>query len=122
MYDSVKRFEPMRSGSSANTLAARSSNAKKLVNRAATREVENRARGERAVLGAEPRHERRDLLDLAETPHGDLREHEVDVRLGHLAEHPRLHRGRRHAVHADPGPRKLLAQGFRERDDTGLGS
>src|SRR5205814_7520142 len=48
------------------------------------REVEHRSGGKRAFLGAQPGDHCSDLLDLAEASHGDLGEHELDVRLGHL--------------------------------------
>src|SRR5471032_2206388 len=78
------------------------------------REVEHGAGGERALLAAEPRDEGGDLFDLAEASHGDLGEHEVDVRLRHLREHAGLHRRGRHAVHSYAGLRDFLAEGLGE--------
>src|SRR5829696_5446605 len=74
MYDSVKRFDPMRIGSSASAFAPSTSTAAKialrrvprLVDRAAAREIEDRAGGKRTFFRAQPRNQRGDLLDGAE--------------------------------------------------------
>src|SRR5690242_334683 len=49
------------------------------VGRAPAREVEHGSGREGALLGAQPRDQGRDLLDRAEAPHRDLREHELHV-------------------------------------------
>src|SRR5689334_20676575 len=64
-------------------------------------DVEDAGGRERAFLRREPSDQRRDLLDLDEPAHRDLREHEPDVLVGHLLEDVRLRRRRRDAVAED---------------------
>src|SRR5271165_2133842 len=47
-------------------------------------DVEGAAGRERAFFGGEPGNGRRDLLDEDEPAHRDLRQHEVNLCLGHL--------------------------------------
>ena len=60
-----------------------------------------------------------DLLGLAEAAHRDLRQHVLDVLLGHLVEDRGLRRRRRHAVHGDVVAGELLAERFGQRDQAG---
>ena len=66
-------------------------------------------------------HQRGDLVDLDEPPARNLRQHVVDLLLGHLLEQRGAGGRGRHAVHRDVEVRKLLAERFRQRDHTGLG-
>ena len=84
-------------------------------------DVEYRAGGERAVLAREPAHERRDLVHVDEAVHRDLRQHVVDVLLGHLVEDRGLRRRRRHAVHQHAGLRASLPRRLGQRDHARLG-
>src|SRR5438128_1425189 len=81
------------SGSSCvRTALVKSSCTTNSVCRAPAGEVENRPGRERTLLGAKPRHERSDLIDLSEASHGDLREHELHVLVAHLVEDRGAHR------------------------------
>ena len=106
----------VRPGAAAPDAAAPALRAPSSVGRAAARQVEHRARRERAFLARQPADQRGDLLDRAEAPHRDLGQHEVDVLLRHLVEDGRAHRGRRHAVGADAGAGEFLADGLGQAD------
>ena len=84
-----------------------------LVSRSSAREIKYTTGGEGAVFGAEPSDHGGGFFHFAETAHGDLREHVVDVLLGALFQDVRDDDGGGDAVHADVGLREFFPEGFR---------
>src|SRR5262249_35369996 len=83
-------------------------------------EIKNGAGAERAFFRSQPSHERGDLLWLSEPAQRNLGQHVVDMRLRHLREQGRAHRGRCDAIYADRSIGQFLAQRFRKGNDRGL--
>src|ERR1700722_8541394 len=80
------------------------------IRRPSARNVEHRAGRERTLLRGAKGYQIGDLLDLDEAPARDLRQHVVDVLLGHLVEDRGLGDGRGHAIDRDVVAGKLLAE------------
>jgi hypothetical protein len=99
---------------------ARPRNDRRLIYRPPARNIEHRAGRERAILRREPRDHRRELFDVDETVHWNLRQHVVDMLLRHLAEHFGLGRRRRDAIDQHAGRRQFLGQRFRQSDQAGF--
>src|SRR5262245_13945575 len=76
--------------------------------------------GERAVRRGAKGGKRRDLLHGDKASARNLRQHEIDMFLGHLFEDCRFGRGWRYAVHRDVVGGKLLAKRFGQGNNTRL--
>src|SRR5215470_12922769 len=60
---------------------------------ATARNIKHSAGAKRALLRGQPRHQRGNFGGLPKASHGNARQHELNMRRGHLLEEVGLHRG-----------------------------
>jgi hypothetical protein len=92
-----------------------------LIRRPAPADVEDRAGGERAVVGTEPGDQRRYFLRAAGAAHGDARHHVPDVFRRDLAQDIGLDHRRRDGIDQNAFCCQLFGERFRQADNAGLG-
>src|SRR5438552_13790624 len=90
------------------------------VRRPTAGDVEDGAGAKRTFLGAQPRHESRDLLRLADTPYRDPRDHILHMLGRNLLQDVSIDYRWRHCVDKDAVTRDFLGQCLRQANDSSL--
>jgi hypothetical protein len=88
------------------------------ISRPATRDIEGCRRTEAGLIARQPTDQGRDFLEFPESPHGNLRQHEVDEILFHLGEERTAKHGGGDCIDPDAGGGEFLSQRLPERNPT----